>query len=607
MKKRTKMLIGVPLITFPLIALLLIAISCCSTSFFDGDDDDDNETTANVSSEEETFLPKETSSTSSSQTISLREYFGEDVSSKTLYFVTTNPTSSTISSSKTPYIESASGISLNESANSSDYDSSTEIQRSYEANAKATHAVLPMIKASSVSLEALSSRAIGSSITANEEVSQLEAVVGETTKDIYIDSDSSISTYRAANATLRAIGKYCYIWVVDGFYEGDSTGSHSYTGDYASYSYTTTSDEQLSQEQVNSFASTFDEIYPLVREVFGEESDKVNYYSNGWTTAPMNYLSDTGTMVNIVLYDIGADHTNADASGVLGYFYSRDYYPNAEHIASLGYTYSQSCSALKYSNEGKYFYIDAYSASSDSVSAYSTIAHEFQHMISYGVKTMEQNISTTTAHEEMMSMLCEDILQEYLGVSDDESPEARLPFFEGCYRYAGLEYRSDNTTYAVLSYATNYAFGSWLVRNFGGVELIKEMAQNKYEGISCIVSAVNSVNSASYTISNLLKMYAKGCMICSAEYTHNKAVTDSTYPLKAIDLWNLADDLSVNSDYVEQGYYSYTGCTLYGYNAKYDVRPYGMLLVKVGSVTSADATVTIANTSTSADYVLYVE
>ena len=111
MKKQTKMLIGVPLITFPLIALLLIAISCCSTSFFDGDEDDDNETTANVSSEEENFLPKETSSTSSSQTISLREYFGEDVSGKTLYFAKTNPTSSTIISSKTPYIESASGIS----------------------------------------------------------------------------------------------------------------------------------------------------------------------------------------------------------------------------------------------------------------------------------------------------------------------------------------------------------------------------------------------------------------------------------------------------------------------------------------------------------------
>ena len=575
---RKKILIVILLITVPLLAILLIAISCCSTNFSAPDRE------------------------ATSKTISLSEYFGKDVRGKTLYLIKTNPTQATIYASHTPYITQTSGIELTKSERQSNFYAE---EPSYNASTKATHAVLPMIKATAVTLKKNSNRM--NDFNGNTQVEQIKARVGETTKEIYIDSDSSISSYKSARAILRAIGESCYIWVVDGFYFSDNTGSHNFTGDYDKYSYTSTSDEQLTEEQVKAFASKFDEIYPLLQNVFGKESDEINYFADGWTKKPMSYLSDTGSKVNIVLYDIGADHTSDDSSGVLGYFYSRDYYPNSKHIKALGYDYSGNYSVLKYSNEGKYFYIDAYSAVSDPVSAYSTIAHEAQHMISYGVKTMEKDIATTTAHEEMMSMLCEDIFQSYLGVDNDESPEARLPFFASCYRYAGLEYRSESSPYEVLSYATNYAFASWLIRNFGGVDLIREMARNDYEGISCIVSAVNSVNSARYTINDLITMYAKGCALQSYSYSHKREVSDSTYPLKAIDLWNLGDELTVNEEYVRQGYYSYTGCKLYGYNAKYDLRPYGMLLVKVGKIVSNDARIYLENAQGKANYALVAE
>ena len=511
MKLWAKLIITIPLLT---------VIACCS---FDSSDitsdstDSANSKNSTSADESSSSTTATTSRGTTTTTISLAEYFGEDVTGKTLYLIKTNPTSTAISASNAPYISAATGISLNTPSASSELESSNQSSR-------ATHAVLPMIKASAVTFSRASSRAIGNTISANTPVAQISPVVDETTKEIYIDSDSSLNTYRQATATLRAIGTYCYIWVVDGFYASDDAGTHSYTGSDSSYSYTTTSDEQITSAQVSAFANKFDAIYEKVRAVFGEESDKVNYYSsNGWTTVPMNYLSDTGTMVNIVIYDIGADHTNDDSSGVLGYFYSRDYYPNGTHISALsGMSYGGNYSALNYSNEGKYFYIDAASAAEDAIAAYSTIAHEFQHMISYGVKTMAQNIQTTTAYEEMMSMLCEDLLQSYLGVSNDDSPEGRLPFFEACYRRVGLEYRESDTNYAVLSYATNYAFGAWLVRNFGGVKLVQSMAANSYEGVSAIVNAVNSVNSTEYDIGDLLLLYAQGCALSSAKYTHKK-------------------------------------------------------------------------------------
>ena len=88
----------------------------------------------------------------------------------------------------------------------------------------------------------------------------------------------------------------------------------------------------------------------------------------------MNRLSDTGSStftldvivpashnkVNIVIYDIGGDANSSSGGGVVGYFYAKDYFPNGTDIQKLtGKGYPQSEQVLNYSNEGKYFYVDA--------------------------------------------------------------------------------------------------------------------------------------------------------------------------------------------------------------------------------------------------------
>ncbi len=514
---------------------------------------------------------------------------GNDIADKTLYAVKVNNGSSTISASNTSYVtDASSGITLSTAETSS---------TSFPGNPTFSNTCISAnLTLSSSDLELYSATRSSATITEDVEVEQITPEVGTTTKSIYIDADSNISTFYGATATLRAIGTYCYVWTIDGYYEEDTAGTYSYDDDAETY--TTYSDEQVSSTVVQAFADKFDEIYPMIRNVFGNESDKIYYkYSNGsFTTKDMSYLSDTGTMVNIVLYDIGADYSNNNSTGIVGYFYAKDYYPNKNHISTLsgGSSYSSS-SSLNYSNEGKYFYIDAYYASDYTDMTYSTLGHEFQHMIQYGVKTIDQGLSAGTAYNEMMSMLCEDMMQDYLGISDDDSPVSRLAMFNQCYRYSGLEYRSSSTAYALMSYASNYAFGSWLVRNFGGTELIQEMSQNDSVDISSIVDGVNTINGTSYSISDLLARYAQGCVLENASYTHNKTASTTLYydnyeyPLTAIDLWNLDQRLTTSNS----SYYKYDGPEVYGYNAQYDIRPYGMTIVKIGTISDDASSVTI--------------
>lgn len=489
------------------------------------------------------------------QTIRLSDYFGEDVSGKSLYFIKINPTNSVIKAEDVSYIAHFSGIERatppmqNERFSTLDFSS---------------HRLrVPMIKAQSIKPARTAKTPEPPSFFAQP------LVEGETRRELFVDKNQSLSVYKLAGATLRSIGTECLVWVVDGNFAGESENA------------------PITAELSADIAAKFDEMCPKIRAIFGHESDEIyaHYGDNGWEK-----MRPRDPRVNIVIYDIGAD-CGADG-GVQGYFYSRDYFSSAKNLSRQGFEYKNP--ELCASNEGKFIYLDAASVAKKRESAYSTLAHEFQHMVSYGVKTMQKGISTTAFHEEMMSLLCEDMLQDSLGVPADESVAARLPFFEAHYSEIGLEYRESFDGYFdILSYAANYAFGSWLVRNFGGTALLYEMAHNDFSGFDCALSAVNAVNKTAFSAQDMLLLYAQGCALKSAPYSHNRAVFDGTFALKAIDLWNLG--LSQNAEYVQNGYFSYSGCTLFAPDARLELRPYGMTLSKAGKIQNEEASITIVS------------
>ena len=514
-------------------------------------------------------------------------------SGKTIYLTKTNPTSSAISSSYTRYVTGASGISLSSGdITSSSSSSGSSSSPTFPGTSGPRHCISLSLADALPQIEESSSRSATSSITKVTPASYTQSDVGSATRSIYIDQDSDISTFKAETATLRALGEYCYVWVVS-----DNWTSSSASG------------EKINSEIAEKIASNFDSMYLKIRNVFGEESNYLSSNTSLTSQIAMSDYSETGEIVNIVIYDIGKDYSNNTNSGsVVGYFYAKDYF-----------YLSNPSSVYKYSNKGKYFYVDAYFAVAYTSTVYSTLAHEFQHMIDFGVKSMENKLSSSTSWNEMKSMLCEDIMYETLceldsDFSEDDSPVSRLPLFNRHYYDVGLEYK-ESSPEVYYSYSNNYAFGAWLVRNNGGISLLHEIATNAYTDEKSLLNALSTTEASSTTMEDLLKNYTIACVLSKENSGFATSLTDSlltlngySYSLNAIDLWNLASALPETYSECKSStsYYKFDGPALYGYNSQVTLRPYGITLQKVGIATSDTVTINFNTSSISTSQKVYL-
>ena len=302
------------------------------------------------------------------------------------------------------------------------------------------------------------------------DMDQLNCKVGVTSKNFYVATGRG--SYQSKPATLYASDSICNVWILN-----EDTGIP----------------ENERTEYAENYAEKFSSIYQKIRDVFGEESDSI-YVSTRGALAPMESACDTGKKINILVYDLYGDKEEGET---IGLFSSMDYFKN-------GLTFRNT--TVNRSNEGKYFYIDSFFASNCLEYTLSTLAHEFQHMINYSMKVMN-GLECDSNLNEMLSMLCEDMIQSELNIPDSYSPKNRMFKFLSNYYDAGIREYNDT----LQSYANAYAFGAWLVRNFGGNALLFEMLHNKCSNNECIVSAVNTINGTNYSFESLFALFVKAC------------------------------------------------------------------------------------------------
>lgn len=553
------------------------------------------ETAANgTSSQDITQTATESKTWNYSETNNIYE-IGPDVASvtiknysaakgKTIYLVHANKSDTEIPAGNLRTVQTTSSVAATP-VRATESGNSLEIP---EFEYKYRHFV-PPVDVSSIEKVTGAARAVSS--TTLTAATQISRTVG-TTKYIYVDSNSAMNQYTSKAATLRAVGTHCNVWIVDQYYtSGTASGNKASTA--------------IAQE----FATKFDEIYPYITNVFGSESDSLVTTSESFID--MSKYSDTGKIINIVLYDIGVDYSQNQSGGVLGYFYAKDYYYTG------GQTYSGSNAILNYTNQGKYFYVDSAFAVSAFDTVLSTLAHEFQHMVNFGQKNIAHKTAPDTWYNEMLSMLCEDMMQEKLEIADADSPKGRLQQFNAYYYASGInEWLDDN---AVLSYSVAYAFGGWLCRQYGGAALVKAIMDNAYVDDESIVAAVNSINGTSYKWDDLFEQFLL-CITGSSTYTMNQDAaqtleySDYKYPMTAIDLWDSAWGLQGTS--VEKEYkgseviyekYDFLGPILLSNGAGITLRPaYGFLLHGLGVATNASTKTLKFNTTGSQNLTMYL-
>lgn len=160
-------------------------------------------------------------------------------SGKTLYFVRRNTGSQTISSKNIRTLTAPSQRQADSDASSDFLEFDGEIpnlQKGFSG------CFIP----EQIDLKNYASSARSASVSSETAIS---GKVGET-KEIYVDNNTDISTFVQKSATLRAVGTYCYVWVVDDFYS--STAGENKV------------DSAIAQE----YADAFDKMYPIDNKCF---------------------------------------------------------------------------------------------------------------------------------------------------------------------------------------------------------------------------------------------------------------------------------------------------------------------------------------------------
>jgi hypothetical protein len=397
------------------------------------------------------------------------------------------------------------------------------------------------------------------------------------TKTFYVNHTSP--PFGQKTATLKKIGKYCKIWVVNDYFDDASSNLK---------------DNKVTQAQIDALAGKFDLIYPVETNLLGYE------YGGG---PGGNGGADGDARIQILVYDIDGDYGKQRDGVVLGYFYSVDEYPDDDRD----------------SNEAEIFYLDSEVLDGNPTVLYSTLVHEFNHMINYNVKVLDPKTGKSANYEswytEMLSMLAEDAIGPFAGIEagkDGHVIKERIPAWLVSFNdYGVMQWK--NGADVLGYYASNYAFGAYLARNFGGPALVSAIAKSPNGGRTSLDESLRAHNSSLFS----------GLDVSPSEYALARFGEALVYSGTKKPNGVYSFDKSVsgtvgNTRYTFSGFdirtmtYKTKSSTLTGpqiprsSGASVQVKPYGIYADNVNSLKSASGRLTIGITSENANMYYFV-
>jgi len=313
----------------------------------------------------------------------------------------------------------------------------------------------------------------------------------------------------------------------------------------------------VTQTMVDALANTFlksgdsNDIYDLVTNIYGKE----------WGT--VSGMIGESREITILLTDIDKD--NNPNGGVIGFYWSKDNFP-------------KSILSIRASNERLMFYIDSVMFANDlgqtwTIDSYwaketlSTLTHEFQHMISFYQKKILLKTSNNTWLDELVSETTEDLIAtkiKYNGprnVVYTDGSAGNSGNSKG--RYPRFNINNDKSITSwngqLYDYSKVSAFGTFLIRNYGGAKLMANIQKEKFPDERAIVNAVRKdVNGANKTFTNLLNEWGVAMLL-----SDNTNVTDVpkyntgdfinstfngvTYEMGSINFFNYTSQPKINT------------------------------------------------------------
>ncbi len=333
------------------------------------------------------------------------------------------------------------------------------------------------------------------------------------------------------------------IWVADDCWETDGTKKHLVTTEMI----TALKDKFLKTGLDN-------DIYDWDTSILGAE----------WGATGYSNLINPNGEITILLSDINED--DSDTGGVVGYFWPGNNF-TASDVPDSNERIMFVIDAVMYaspSNDGSTTAATTGWISSDywPKIVFSTLAHEFQHMILFYQKSFvaKADYATETWINEMCSMLIEDFLADKIGVEGPRgvSPidgtagnsgniEGRLPWFnQYLFRPLIVDYPQP---FYLEDYSVAYAFGAWLARNYGGVEFLHNVVSSPYTDKKAIEYAVQQYTGGTESLERLLQRWGGAIFLSDKtdappKYQYNSGgwftstINGNKYNLGSINLYN---------------------------------------------------------------------
>jgi hypothetical protein len=329
--------------------------------------------------------------------------------------------------------------------------------------------------------------------------------VGATRKFWVGEKEYDSAPWIQKQATLRATGKYGNIWVLDECYSAVDGGK---------------SDKKITSAQAKALSDKFDLIYPVETNLIGFE------YGGG---PGGDWGKDGDPKIQILIHD-----TNFSCGG---YFWSKDYYTQAD-LDKWGWDVK--------TNLAEIFYLDVTQFEIAPDYAYSALAHEFQHMINFNMKFVKHQKNSASWYNEMLSELAEDVISPLIGVGPENVMhpiQVRVNAFLETYNQVGItEWRGLQSA----AYAKGFAFGAYLMRNYGGPELLGKILANNTTNIESITAALNEIQPG-LTFETVLERFGEALVFSGSSMPGNALSFDKTvaktlngtkYTAYGFDIWN---------------------------------------------------------------------
>lgn len=345
----------------------------------------------------------------------------------------------------------------------------------------------------------------------------------------------------------------------------------------------------VTQDMVNALAASFfgtaasrdSSIYAAVTNMLGAEWGAASSFTNYGTVIPTIGETDNVTILLADIYE-----QNADGGGVVGYFSYGNIIPDQVYSNERVMFAIDAIMFANPDDEGQAIGQAGYSDNGWQVTDYwtkeifSTLAHEFQHMIHFyqkGVVAGADLAYEPTWIDELCSMQVEDLLADKMGVPgprgvdpDDGAAgppgniSGRLSDYVLWPDLSPLGWDSAGGDMILSYYSWAYSFGAYLTRNYGGAEFVRNVVQSPYADERSVMSAAMAATGRAESMDSLLRRWGAAVLLSSRTdapeyYRYNtgqffsSTVGGTLYRLGSIDLRNYVYPDGIDTDGDEIG------------------------------------------------------